>query len=94
MTLTEFEMLAAERGHGDLTLKEFGPDQDPPLHTHDWSTLLLVTAGEMSLAFEDRVEHLQPGYWCEVGAGVLHSERTGPEGAIAVLVTRRDHHPA
>lgn len=88
MTFTEFEMLAAERGHGNLTTKDFAPDQDPPLHTHDWSTLLLVTAGELRLAFEDRTERLEPGDWCEVGAGVPHSERTGPDGATAALVTR------
>ena len=88
MTLTEFEMLAAERGHGDLAFKDFEADQDPPLHAHDWSTLLLVTAGSVDLAFERRIAHLEPGDWCEVGPGVLHSERTGPDGATVALVTR------
>jgi quercetin dioxygenase-like cupin family protein len=88
MTLTEFEMLAAERGHGNLTLKDFPPDQAPPLHTHAWSTLLLVTAGEVELAFEDRTRRLQPGDWCEVGADVLHSEQTGAGGASVALVTQ------
>ncbi len=89
MTLTEFEMVAAERGHGDLRIKEFEPDQSPDLHTHGWSTLLLVTAGTLEMAFEDRVVALEPGDWCEVGADVMHSERTGEVGATAALVTRR-----
>jgi quercetin dioxygenase-like cupin family protein len=89
MTETEFEILAADRGHGDLTVKEFAPDVAPPLHPHDWSTLLLVTQGSLTLAFEDREVALVPGDWCAVGPGELHSEQTGAEGAVAILATRR-----
>jgi quercetin dioxygenase-like cupin family protein len=89
VTLTEFEMLAADRDHGDLAFTTFDADQVPPMHTHGWSTLLLVTEGRIALAFEDRTEQLEPGDWCEVGADVLHSEQTGPHGATVALVTRR-----
>jgi quercetin dioxygenase-like cupin family protein len=87
MTQTEFEILAADRGHGDLRRVEFAADRSPELHPHPWSTLLLVIAGDLTLAFEDRVLRLEPGDWCEVAAGELHSERTGPHGAVAVLAT-------
>ena len=87
MTLTEFEILAADRGHGGLRTVEFAPQMSPDLHAHDWSTLLFVTAGSLTLVFEDRSIDLEPGDWCQVPASELHSERTGDAGAHAVLAT-------
>lgn len=88
MTETEFEMLAAERGHGGLRVVEFPPNQAPELHGHDWSTLVYVTAGSLSMVYEDSSVALEPGHWCEVLAGELHSEQTGDDGATAILATR------
>lgn len=89
MTETEFEILAADRGHGDHRVVEFAPDQRPDLHTHAWSTLLLVTHGTLTMAYDDRSVDLQPGDWCHVDADERHSEQTGSDGATAILATRR-----
>lgn len=88
MTLTEFEMLAADRGHGNLREVDFEAGRRPDLHPHAWSTLLLLTRGTLDLVFEDRTVHLEPGDWCEVEPGELHSEQAGAEGASAMLATR------
>ncbi len=88
MTETEFEIVAADRGHGDLRSIVFAPDQGPELHPHAWSTLLFVTRGSLRLVFEDREVEMQPGDWCGVSAGELHSEQPGPDGATAIIATR------
>lgn len=87
MTETEFGILATERGHGELRVVEFPPVQRPDMHAHEWSTLLLLTEGEMTMVYEDCSVELAPGDWCEVAAGELHSECAGPDGATALIAT-------
>ena len=52
-----------------------------------FSAVVLVTAGALTMAFENETRTLAPGQCCEVAAGTLHSECAGPEGAVGILGT-------
>ncbi len=87
MNESDFRNQAAERGYGTVRNKDYAPNMSGQLHGHDFSVLLLVTEGELTLAFEDRSETFAVGDSCEVPAGCRHDERTGSTGAAAILAT-------
>ena len=41
--------------------------------------------GEFILALESESTSYTPGEWCELIAGTVHTERTGPDGATVLL---------
>ena len=84
----QFRQLALEQGYGDFQFKAYPSHNDGPLHTHAFSVMLLVTEGHFSLAFEDSATDYRPGEVCELTAGTMHTERTGPEGANVLLAKR------
>jgi len=83
----EFHQLLNDRRFGPVRAVEYEPNQRPPLHAHDFSALVLVTGGKLTMAFENETRTLGPGQWCEVAAGTLHAECAGPEGAAGILGT-------
>ncbi len=83
----EFRQLLDERGFCSVRAVEYEPNQRPPLHAHDFSAVVLVTAGALTMAFENETRTLAPGQCCEVAAGTLHSECAGPEGVVGILGT-------
>lgn len=85
MTEGQFRQLMLERGFTDATTKEYGPNADEPMHTHEVSVMALVTSGELTLVLEDGSRTYGAGEWCQLDAGTLHTERTGPHGASIVL---------
>jgi quercetin dioxygenase-like cupin family protein len=76
-------------GHLDIEFKDYPPHQDGPMHTHDFSVMLLVVSGEFSLARENSTVTYPPGHTCELAAGVSHTERTGATGARVLLAKKR-----
>ncbi len=90
MNEEQFRQLASEQGYGDFQAKDYVPNRDGPLHTHEFSVMLMVVAGEFSLAFEDGATHFGPGELCELPADVLHTERAGPAGASVLLSKRAE----
>ena len=84
----EFRQQVQERGFPAPGVVTYEPHQDPALHAHEFTALVLVTSGELTLGFEDHAVTLQPGESCEVAAGTLHAERTGSSGASALLAKR------
>ncbi|MDQ3176669.1 MAG: cupin domain-containing protein [Actinomycetota bacterium] len=83
----EFRQLLNERGFGSGRAVEYEPNQRPRLHAHDFTALVLVTAGALTMEFEHETRTMAPGQCCEVAAGTLHAECAGPDGAAGILGT-------
>lgn len=88
MNEDQFRQRALEQGYGDLQAKDYVPNNDGALHTHDFSVMLLVVEGQFTLGFEDGSTSFQPGQLCELAANVRHTERAGPVGAKVLLAKR------
>lgn len=85
MTEDQFRQQLREQGYGEARIRDFEPNLDKDMHTHDQSAMALVMRGEFTLVLEREATTYQPGEWCELIAGTLHTERTGPEGATVLL---------
>lgn len=85
MTEDQFRQQLRERGYGEARIRDFEPNLDKEMHTHDQSAMALVMRGEFTLVLEREATTYQPGEWCELIAGTLHTERTGPSGATVLL---------
>ncbi|MEZ5701433.1 MAG: hypothetical protein R3E42_04880 [Burkholderiaceae bacterium] len=90
MNEDEFRQLAATQDIREVEFKDYPPNLDGPLHTHDFSVMLWVERGEFSLVCEDGVKVYRPGERCELAARVRHAERTGERGARVLLGKRPD----
>jgi quercetin dioxygenase-like cupin family protein len=88
MNEAQFRQQAQEQGYGDVQTKDYVPNKDGPLHTHEFSVMLLVVGGQFTLAFEHGTTHYRPGEVCELAANVMHTERAGPTGAKVLFATR------
>ena len=84
----QFRKRAQEQGYGDFQTKAYVPNNDGPLHAHEFSVVLLVVHGQFTLAFEDGKSDFRPGEVCELAANVIHTERVGPHGANVLLEKR------
>ncbi len=76
-------------GYGEPRRRDYEPNKSGDLHTHDFAVILMVLRGSFALAFENHSVPLSPGEITEVGAGVLHDERAGPEGATVLLASKQ-----
>ena len=85
MNEEQFRQTLREKGYGEEQVKEYAPNADGPMHTHDFSVMLLVLEGEFMLAKEDGVTTYRPGEICELPAGSTHVERSGSSGARIFL---------
>ena len=81
----QFRQLLRERGYGDAKSREYEPNLDKEMHTHDQSAMASVMSGEFTLVLESESTTYAPGEWCELPAGTVHTERTGPSGATVLL---------
>ena len=88
MNEEQFRQELRARGYAEVQEKDYGPDVDSEMHTHEFSVMVLVKSGEFKLALEDGITTYKPGDWCELEAGTVHAERTGPGGA-SILVAKR-----
>lgn len=88
MNEEQFRQLAHDQGYGDIQTRDYVPNRDGPLHTHEFSVMLLVVDGQFTLAFEDGTADYRPGEVCELSANVMHTERAGPAGAKVLLARR------
>jgi quercetin dioxygenase-like cupin family protein len=85
MTEDQFRRQLREQGYGEARIREFEPNLDKDMHTHDQSAMALVMRGEFTLVLIKESTTYQPGEWCELVAGTSHTERTGPSGATVLL---------
>ena len=73
MNEQEFREKLREKGYGEPKIRDWEPNLDKEMHTHDLSAMALVTQCD------------GPGESCELLAGTLHTEITGPNGAVTLL---------
>ena len=85
MTEAEFRQKLQEQGYGEPMPMEYAPRLDKPMHTHEQSAMGLVVSGEFILKLEDGRKSYQPGEWCELPAGTVHTESAGGDGANALM---------
>ena len=88
MNEEQFRQQLQEQGYSNVRVVEFEPSCDGDMHTHDFSAMVMVTKGELTLTYEDGPVTYGPGDWCEVVTGTKHAERSGPEGATALAGTK------
>jgi quercetin dioxygenase-like cupin family protein len=85
MNESDFKQRMQEKGYTNPQVKEYEPNQDEPMHTHEVSVMALVLDGEITLVLEDGATTYAAGEWCELPANTLHTERTGSSGATILL---------
>ena len=85
MNEDQFRQRLREKSYGQGEFKEYPPNTDGPMHTHDFSVMLLVVSGEFVLAHESGATTYRPGEICELAAGAKHVERSGSSGARILL---------
>ena len=85
MNEEQFRQQLMDNGFGEGEYKEFAPNTDGPMHSHDFAVMLLVVSGEFTLAKEREATTYRPGEICELAAGAQHTERTGSDGATVLL---------
>ena len=88
MNEKEFRSRAISNGFSDFQQKEYPPDTNPPLHSHEFSVTLLVTRGEFSLQFPDTKSTYSVGDYCDLPANTIHAERAGENGAGVILAKK------
>ncbi len=88
MTEDEFLTWTSRDGFEPSRSVEYQPDSRPDLHDHDFDARVLITRGELTMAYESESVVLGPGDHCEVPAGTMHSEQGSSAGAAGTLATR------
>tara|TARA_Y100001934_G_scaffold194409_1_gene229300 strand:- start:379 stop:642 length:264 start_codon:yes stop_codon:yes gene_type:complete len=84
--MNEAEFTKACKAEGYTVMKMDHPvGIENDMHTHDFSAKLMILTGEFTVAFEDGDAVCGPGDRCDVPAGTMHAERSGPEGATILL---------
>ena len=58
-------------------------------HAHDFDARIMVLSGEITLTRGGIPTTFRAGDHCEVAAGVMHAEQTGPEGVAYIAGTVR-----
>lgn len=84
----QFRQLLQEQGYREIQFKDYPPNNNGPMHTHDFTVMLLVISGEFILAREDGATTYRPGETCVLPADVEHVERSGDDGARILLGKR------
>jgi quercetin dioxygenase-like cupin family protein len=88
MNEAQFRQQLQDQGYGEVRVVEFEPNRDGDMHAHDFSAMVMVTKGELTLRYEDGSMTYGPGDWCEVAAGTRHAECSGPDGATALAAAK------
>ena len=85
MNEQEFKEKARKKGYSEPQIREWEPNLNKEMHTHDKSAMAYVTKCVLTLVYEDRSESFGVGEWCELLAGTVHTETTGADGAVTLL---------
>ena len=94
ITLEAFETEALAHGFDEVVPRQWPARQIVEEHSHPFSVRARVVQGEMWLTVGAQTRHLQPGDTFELGHGVPHAERYGPDGATYWAARRRSAAPA
>lgn len=84
-SLAEFERHIRNEGYSKLEIQEFEKNYNCKIHAHEFSVFAFVKEGEFILHTEKNSEVFHPGDTCNVTAGTLHAEGSGPDGAKIIF---------
>jgi quercetin dioxygenase-like cupin family protein len=85
VNIESFKQSLVDQDYSEVEHKTYEPGMENEMHTHDFSANLFVLKGEFTLITgKDTVTNL-PGESCQLDAGILHSERAGPEGTTFLV---------
>ena len=84
-----FEADALARGFDEVAERVWAANSEAPTHTHPFSVDALVVQGEMWLTAHGATRHVVAGDGFQLGHGVEHAERYGPEGATYWAARRK-----
>jgi quercetin dioxygenase-like cupin family protein len=85
MTPDTFEAFKARKlseGFDEVLVREWSAGLVLDTHSHPFEANALVVKGEFWLTVDGQTTHYQAGDVFQVGLGVPHSEKYGPEGAV------------
>ncbi len=85
---TAYREKARQDGFSDPVEKMVEADRFNAVHTHEETLFLFIQAGRLTVDKADGQVVGTPGKTITVAAGLDHTERAGPEGAM-ILVSRR-----
>lgn len=80
-TLEAFTASMLSDGYHEVLVREWQADHTTPEHDHPFDTDALVVRGEFWLTTGGATRHLKEGDRFQLGRGIAHSERYGPQGA-------------
>jgi quercetin dioxygenase-like cupin family protein len=83
--IEKFKQSLADQGYSNATSVTYEPSMENEMHTHEFSGSLFVLEGEFTLVTEAGSGTYLPGETCKLDAGVLHSERAGPDGTTFLV---------
>jgi quercetin dioxygenase-like cupin family protein len=84
-SLAEFRRQLDNQGYSKPETQEFEENYSCEIHAHAFSVFALVEEGEFILHTEKNSEAFHPGDTCNVTAGKLHAEGSGPDGAKIIF---------
>jgi quercetin dioxygenase-like cupin family protein len=87
-----FEARLRAEGYDEILTRTLAPDVVIPDHTHPFDVLALVLEGEATIDCGQGPRVYRPGDELALAAGIVHSERYGPNGYTFLLGRR--HRPA
>lgn len=75
-----FEAQCKEQGYGAATEGRMEASVKNADHTHEFSAMLLVLDGEITIGRDGGAQTYRAGDSCTMSAGTVHSEDVGPDG--------------
>lgn len=87
MNRQEFETALSAEGYKPVH-RTLDANMDVAAHDHAWDTRGLVLGGAFTIDCGGDARTYGPGEVFELGAGIEHTERTGPDGAELVVGRR------
>lgn len=82
ISLPQFRQLLNAAGYDEVLERSWAPDTVLDTHSHPFDVSVLMVAGELTLAIGAEAPRvLRAGDTFQLGAGVPHAERYGPQGA-------------
>ena len=84
-SLVEFKHQLHNQGYSKPEKLAFEENYSCKFHAHEFSVFALVEEGEFILRTEKNSEVFHPGDTCNVTAGTLHAEGSGPHGAKIIF---------
>ena len=85
MNIKAFKQSLADQGYNEAKPVTYDPSMENEVHTHEFSASLLILKGEFTLITGESAVTYLSGETCQLDAGILHSERAGPEGATFLV---------